>query len=389
MPKRSNTTTTCCFRQTTKTLSHRKIKDRRINMMRHSRLLLHVTSRQVAWSLVLILLIQTPACHAFSNARTTRLYRHDYFLALPSTTTIVHGPSRGRLRRPTMMKNPVQFSLISSDTRRMTKKQLHDDDKTQQTTNTLLRKLSQHQQQVRHGRWMGYGGLIFLVVSLLLLLVPFSAVASTAGTSAPAAITSSVAESLVESTLTTAATASTNTVAAATTTVGQATTSWACLEAPVPASVERVLLLRLLWASLLGGCVGKERSSTHQHSAGVRTMALVALGACAFTICSSLGFSHLDASKCDPSRMASNVASGVGFVGAGVITTSTNGNDSRQSMVHGLTTATAIVSKSKEFLCFQFFFCGGSFSSGLLKLSIFYPSHSFLSLSLSHTMFVL
>jgi putative Mg2+ transporter-C (MgtC) family protein len=102
--------------------------------------------------------------------------------------------------------------------------------------------------------------------------------------------------------------------------------------------------MRLLFASLLGACVGKERSMTHKHSAGVRTMALVALGAAAFTVCSSFGFNALAAGRCDPSRMASNVASGVGFVGAGVITTSTgaNPNDSRQSIVHGLTTATAI-----------------------------------------------
>lgn len=73
-------------------------------------------------------------------------------------------------------------------------------------------------------------------------------------------------------------------------------------------------------------------------------MALVALGACAFTVCSAFGFSAAVAGgRCDPSRMASNVASGVGFVGAGVITTTSNNpNDSRQSIVHGLTTATAI-----------------------------------------------
>lgn len=110
----------------------------------------------------------------------------------------------------------------------------------------------------------------------------------------------------------------------------------------IPAMVQLRLCLRLLFASLLGAAVGQERSSTHKHSAGVRTMALVALGACAFTICSSFGFAGL-ASKADPSRMASNVASGVGFVGAGVITTtSANPKDSRQSIVHGLTTATAI-----------------------------------------------
>eukprot|EP00797_Seminavis_robusta_P021775 Sro341_g121470.1 Protein MgtC (400) ;mRNA; r:42395-43594 len=119
-------------------------------------------------------------------------------------------------------------------------------------------------------------------------------------------------------------------------------TTFLSLPSPVPRIVELQLTLRLLVASLLGAAVGQERSMTHKHSAGVRTMALVALGACAFTVCSQFGFNAVG--RCDPSRMASNVASGVGFVGAGVITTSTgtNPSDSRQSIVHGLTTATAI-----------------------------------------------
>jgi uncharacterized membrane protein YhiD involved in acid resistance len=66
-------------------------------------------------------------------------------------------------------------------------------------------------------------------------------------------------------------------------------------------------------------------------------MALVAMGASAFTVCSCYGFAHIG--NYDPSRMAANVASGVGFVGAGVITTSAN---SSQSVVHGLTTAATI-----------------------------------------------
>jgi putative Mg2+ transporter-C (MgtC) family protein len=68
-------------------------------------------------------------------------------------------------------------------------------------------------------------------------------------------------------------------------------------------------------------------------------MALVSLGAAAFTICSAYGFSG----RADPSRMAANVASGVGFLGAGVITTHATMNRQRNySIVHGLTTAAAI-----------------------------------------------
>eukprot|EP00521_Asterionellopsis_glacialis_P006431 CAMPEP_0195284060 /NCGR_PEP_ID=MMETSP0707-20130614/2404_1 /TAXON_ID=33640 /ORGANISM="Asterionellopsis glacialis, Strain CCMP134" /LENGTH=355 /DNA_ID=CAMNT_0040343355 /DNA_START=724 /DNA_END=1791 /DNA_ORIENTATION=+ len=117
--------------------------------------------------------------------------------------------------------------------------------------------------------------------------------------------------------------------------------------------MELTLSLRLLFASLAGGAVGWERAASH-HSAGVRTMALVSLGAAAFTICSLYGFIG---TKFDASRVASNVASGVGFIGAGVITThkmqhqqhqlSLGNNNTQQlpppiSVVHGLTTAAAI-----------------------------------------------
>lgn len=69
-------------------------------------------------------------------------------------------------------------------------------------------------------------------------------------------------------------------------------------------------------------------------------MALVSLGAASFTLCSLYGFSG----KWDTSRMASSVASGVGFIGAGVITNNrkSNGVYDPSSSVRGLTTASAI-----------------------------------------------
>lgn len=105
---------------------------------------------------------------------------------------------------------------------------------------------------------------------------------------------------------------------------------------PVSADVELRLTMRLIYAAILGAGLGKERSHA-KHSAGVRTMALVAMGASAFTVCSAFGFSPFG--RYDPSRMASNVASGVGFVGAGVITTT---HLSGKNVVHGLTTAATI-----------------------------------------------
>ena len=67
--------------------------------------------------------------------------------------------------------------------------------------------------------------------------------------------------------------------------------------------------------------IGYVRSLSDQ-PAGVRTMSLVAMGSCLFTLCGAFGFqSHVG--KYDASRLASAVASGVGFIGAGVITTGT------------------------------------------------------------------
>ena len=123
----------------------------------------------------------------------------------------------------------------------------------------------------------------------------------------------------------------------------------------LPNKAEMELCFRLLYAACLGAFVGLERSSS-ECPAGVRTMALVGLGAATYTICSTHGFlphtalgyppgsPFLDSVKCDLSRMASNIASGVGFIGAGAIHKSTlrkDGNEA-QNVVSGLTTASAI-----------------------------------------------
>jgi len=120
----------------------------------------------------------------------------------------------------------------------------------------------------------------------------------------------------------------------------------------LPSRAEAELAFRLVFASFGGALVGLERSSS-DHPAGVRTMALVSLGAASFTLCGMYGFNNaiMDANglisaatKYDPSRMASSVASGVGFIGAGVITNNRqpNGMHDKDSSVNGLTTAAAI-----------------------------------------------
>jgi putative Mg2+ transporter-C (MgtC) family protein len=71
------------------------------------------------------------------------------------------------------------------------------------------------------------------------------------------------------------------------------------------------LALRLATALLAGGLIGAERQY-HQHRAGLRTNVLVALGAALFV---ALG--AMTPGESSPTRIASYVVSGVGFLGAG------------------------------------------------------------------------
>ena len=87
---------------------------------------------------------------------------------------------------------------------------------------------------------------------------------------------------------------------------------------------------------LLCGIVGLERQIS-QKSAGIRTHTLVGMGSAGFTLVSAFGFSNVlgEATNLDPSRIAAQIVSGVGFLGAGVIFM-------RRDVVRGLTTAATI-----------------------------------------------
>ena len=84
----------------------------------------------------------------------------------------------------------------------------------------------------------------------------------------------------------------------------------------------------------LGAVIGMERE-VHGKAAGLRTYALVSLGACLFTIISIYGFREFAPVGFDPSRIASQVVVGIGFIGAGLIFL--RGNE-----VQGLTTAAGL-----------------------------------------------
>jgi putative Mg2+ transporter-C (MgtC) family protein len=89
------------------------------------------------------------------------------------------------------------------------------------------------------------------------------------------------------------------------------------------------IIEKLLLSVLIGGAIGAEREYRTK-SAGFRTLTLICLGSALFTI-----FSILIGGANNPDRIASNIATGIGFVGAGVIFKGDNG-------VNGITTAAMI-----------------------------------------------
>jgi len=88
--------------------------------------------------------------------------------------------------------------------------------------------------------------------------------------------------------------------------------------------------VRLALAALLGGAIGLEREYSHK-PAGLRTNMLIALGSALFSILSV----ELGAGAGSPDRVAAQVVTGIGFLGAGAILRSGD-------HIHGLTTAATI-----------------------------------------------
>ena len=84
---------------------------------------------------------------------------------------------------------------------------------------------------------------------------------------------------------------------------------------------------RLALASVLGMAIGIERTYRAK-TAGIRTHFLVALGSALFVLVSRYGFGGTG----DPGRVAAQIVSGIGFLGAGTIIT-------QKHVIHGLTTA--------------------------------------------------
>jgi len=99
------------------------------------------------------------------------------------------------------------------------------------------------------------------------------------------------------------------------------------------------VLLRLSVAAVLGGAIGMERE-LRERGAGLRTHLVVCVGSALFTLVSAYGFHEFLVNggslvRTDPTRIAAQIVSGIGFLGAGAII--------RQGLsVRGLTTAATL-----------------------------------------------
>lgn len=96
------------------------------------------------------------------------------------------------------------------------------------------------------------------------------------------------------------------------------------------------IVFRLILSAVIGGLIGMERESNNR-PAGLRTHVLVTLGACLVMLISMYGFIGfgVDGTGGDPARLAAQVVSGIGFLGAGTILRTGNN-------IRGLTTAASL-----------------------------------------------
>lgn len=125
----------------------------------------------------------------------------------------------------------------------------------------------------------------------------------------------------------------------------------------------QVQVMSVVLTVILCGLIGFEREYL-KHDAGIRTHILVGLGSCLFTMVSIYGIqSAVGNFSWDASRIAAGVASGIGFIGAGVIFFN---HDS----VRGLTTASAIWVASAVGVA-----CGaGLFTLAILAVALYFVS---------------
>lgn len=97
-----------------------------------------------------------------------------------------------------------------------------------------------------------------------------------------------------------------------------------------------IMFGKAILAAILGIVMGTERAVVARRSAGMRTFALVSLGACLFTLTGAyIGDMYVGILNFDPMRIAAAIVQGVGFIGAGLMF-------AKGDSVHGVTTAAGL-----------------------------------------------
>lgn len=122
------------------------------------------------------------------------------------------------------------------------------------------------------------------------------------------------------------------------------------------------LVLRVVAAAGLGAIIGLERELSNQ-TAGLRTHILVSLGACLFSMVGAFGFEP--AQGVDPTRIAAQVVTGIGFLGAGAIL--------RQGLnIRGLTTSAGLWVTAAVGMAVAFgFWVGALVTTGVTAVALF------------------
>lgn len=132
-------------------------------------------------------------------------------------------------------------------------------------------------------------------------------------------------------------------------------------------------VFKLILAAIVGVVLGWEREIIGKE-AGIRTYALVTLGSCLFSLISFLIFDKFIGTNLttnlDPTRIASQVVIGVGFIGAGLIIF-------HENKVRGLTTAAGIWVSSAVGMAIAFDFYREAFTAVILILLILYLTRKF------------
>ena len=125
-------------------------------------------------------------------------------------------------------------------------------------------------------------------------------------------------------------------------------------------------LFRIAASVVAGALVGYERH-TRAKEAGIRTHAIVALGACVLMIISKYGF--FEYGNPDPARVAANVVTSIGFIGAGIIFV-------RHDVIQGLTTAAGIWTTAAIGMCFGagMYVLGIAAACGILLIQILFSN---------------